>query len=136
MTAAAAAAAAFAAAAAAICSCALPGVAPPGSIAGGIKARPGIIGGMYMAAAAAAAMAAAAAAWACSGVALGAMLTGGDSMAEKGAEMAGMIAGTIGTMLAAASACAACACWSTADCCPAYCSGVLVKAAMEVTGYH
>jgi hypothetical protein len=34
------------------------------------------------------------------------MLTGGESMAEKGAEIAGMIAGTMGTMLAAAIACA------------------------------
>lgn len=93
------------------------------------------MGGMYMAAAAAAAIAAAAAACACSGVALGAMLTGGDSTAENGAEIAGMMAGTIGTMLAAARACAAWA-WSTADCCPAYCSGVLEKAAMDVTGYH
>lgn len=106
MTAAAAAAAALAAAAAAICSWALPGAAPPGSMAGGISASPGIMGGMYMAAAAAAAIAAAAAACACSGVAWGAMLTGGESIAEKGAEIAGIIAGTIGTMLAAARACA------------------------------
>jgi hypothetical protein len=103
-------------------------------MAGGIRASPGIMGGMYMAAAAAAAIAAAAAAWACSGVALGAMLTGGDSMAEKGADIAGIMAGTIGTMLAAEKACACV--WSTADCWPAYCRGVLVKAAMDVTGYH
>jgi hypothetical protein len=74
-------------------------------MAGGIIASPGIIGGIYIAAAAAAMAAAAAAACACSGVALAA--TGGMTVG-KGAEIAGMMAGTIGTMLAAAMV-AACA---------------------------
>lgn len=113
---AAAAAAAFAAAVAAVtatCSCGLmpawpaparpPPAAPamPGcSIAGGINARPAI-GVAYIAAAAAAIAAAAAC---CSGLAPAPSC--GASIAEKGAEMAGII-GSSGTMPAAT------ACWSS-----------------------
>jgi hypothetical protein len=92
-----------------------------------------MMGGMYMAAAAAAMAAAAAAACWCSGAAP-ADICG--IIVGKGAEIAGIIAGTIGTMLAAAIACACACAWSSADCCPAYCSGALLNAAIDVTGYH